>query len=73
LVEKDEVVQVHFTLEGEGLRAHKFYYGYKVYMKSYMANYKVTMFHVLLKLCQAHHQKIVRMHNPAHVNDTTLG
>ena len=33
-----EAVQVHFTLEDEGLRAH--YHGWKVYMNSYMKEYK---------------------------------
>ena len=36
---KAKTVQVHFTLEGEGLRAKSNYHGWKVHMGSYMAGY----------------------------------
>ena len=36
LIEKAETIQVHFTLESEGLRAQRNYHGWNVYMDSYM-------------------------------------
>ena len=39
MVEKVNIVQLHFTLEGEGLRAQRNYHGWKFYMGSYMAYY----------------------------------
>jgi hypothetical protein len=40
LVKKVETVQVHFTLEGEGLKVQKNYHEWKIYMSFYMANYE---------------------------------
>ena len=40
LAERAEIVQVHFTHEGEGLKAQRRLHGWKVYMESYMADYR---------------------------------
>ena len=45
--QKAVIVQVHFTLKGEGLRAQRNHSGLKVYINSYLANYKYY-FRVLL-------------------------
>ena len=39
LVEKATTIQVHFTLEGEGLRAKRNFHGWKVFMDSYMVSW----------------------------------
>lgn len=39
LVEKAETIQIHFTLESEGLKVQRKFHEWKNYMKPYMADY----------------------------------
>ena len=72
LVEKAETVQVHLTLEGEGLRTQRNDHGWTVYMHSYMANRKYR-FKVCRNLHQVHLQEVSLMQTPLdHVNDTAF-
>ena len=56
-VERGKVVQVHFTLEGGGLRAQRNYHGWKVYMDTYMADYRYC-FMICWNFLRAHLQEV---------------
>ena len=52
-----EIIQVHFTLWGEGLKARRKINGWKVYMESYMVGCRWRCM-VCQNLCQAHLQEV---------------
>ena len=54
---KGGAIQVHFTHEGEGLKAQRRLHGWKVYMESYMADYELG-FMVYRNLRQTYLQEV---------------
>jgi hypothetical protein len=75
LVQKAETIQVHFILEGEGLRDQRNYHGWKVYMESYVATMDIVSW--FAEICVRHFQEVGMMQFKAYyvgsTTDTAFG